>query len=360
MRHLRAFWSRGIVATTPRREAAMRTDTVRRWLPLVFALLLASAPTRADEKKPAAPAAPAAPQKPAAPAPAAPQPLDPVKERAAQLREGASLLEKAADALARGNKSFAEQLFSSAELLIGPEALVDLAPRFREGAPPRVTAPTQKLPDQGAQPMAVGGSDMDEPVAKPEKGTLSGTVQPDKGDGGLSVVTLEPAKGKFKKRAPKTRIMEQRGRQFSPHVLAVPVGSTVEFPNYDPTYHNVFSTSDAKAFDLGLYKNGEARQLVFDKEGVIRVGCNLHANMSAFIVVVAAPHYAITDDKGGFTFKSLAPGKYTMKVWNEKSLEPVVQTVEIKPGANTVSIGVKGDAPAGPAPDKFGVPRGKN
>jgi hypothetical protein len=144
-----------------------------------------------------------------------------------------------------------------------------------------------------------------------------------------------------------------------PHVLAVPVGSTVQFPNYDPTFHNVFSTSDTKAFDLGLYKNGEARELVFDKEGVVRLGCNLHANMSAYVIVVAAPHYAITDDTGAFSFRSLAPGKYTMKVWSERSAEPAVQTVEIKPGQNNLNLGVKADVGEGPAPDKFGVPRGK-
>ena len=74
-----------------------------------------------------------------------------------------------------------------------------------------------------------------------------------------------------------------------------PAGSTVSFPNFDPIFHNVFSTSPARAFDLGIYKNGESRDVTFAKEGLIRLGCNLHANMAAHVVVVAAPHYVVTD-----------------------------------------------------------------
>jgi hypothetical protein len=141
-------------------------------------------------------------------------------------------------------------------------------------------------------------------------------------------------------------------------VLAVPVGSTVAFPNYDSIYHNVFARADAASFDLGVYKNGEAREVKFDKEGIVHVGCNLHANMSGWVVVVAAPHYAITDEGGHFSFKNLEPGKYTLKAWSEKSKAPVTQQVTVKAGDNTVDVGVAGDAPSGPQPDKFGAPRG--
>jgi plastocyanin len=164
---------------------------------------------------------------------------------------------------------------------------------------------------------------------------------------------------KWKKRTPKVRVVEQRERNFAPHVLAVPVGSTVTFPNFDNVFHNVFSTSESSKFDLGLYKGGQAREMVFEKEGVVRLGCNLHANMSAYVIVVGAPHYAIADANGGFKFKSLEPGKYKLRAWSEKSLSPVTQEIEISAGGNKVSVGVKADAPEGPAPDKFGVPRGK-
>jgi plastocyanin len=314
---------------------------------------------RADEKKAStSPTQPVAVAAPAA-APGGAPALDPAKEKAAQLREAASLLEKAGDALARGNKSFAEQLFSSAELIVGPEAVAELAGRFREGAPPRVNTPLKTIPDAGKQPVLVGNSDEDEPEKKPEKGTLTGSVQIEgKGGGAVGVVTLEPIGKKWPRRNPKQRVVEQRNREFLPHITAVPVGSTVSFPNYDPTFHNVFSSSDSKPFDLGLYKGGQAREVTFDKEGVVRIGCNLHANMSAFIVVVAAPHYAITDESGNFKFGSLAPGKYTLRAWSDKSTAPVTEEVTIKIGSNQVAVGVKADAPAGPAPDKFGVARG--
>src|SRR5262249_6862573 len=147
-------------------------------------------------------------------------------------------------------------------------------------------------------------------------------------------------------------------REFLPHVMAISVGSTVSFPNFDSVFHNVFSTSPVGAFDLGIYKVGEAREYTFTKEGIVRLGCNLHANMSAYIAVVAAPAYVVTDDAGRFAFKHLPPGKYKLKAWSERSKAPVSQDIAIKAGKNEVSVGVSGDAPAGPQPDKFGGKRG--
>jgi len=295
------------------------------------------------------------------PADAAPRRTGPVAEKAQGLREAADLLDKADRSLADGNRDLAEMLFSSAELLTGPEAVAPIADKFRQGAPPRVTTATVAVPDAGKQPEAVGNSDEDEPAPKPERSSLTGEIRigGKAPAGAIGVVTLEPVGHKWAPRTPKQRVIEQRNREFAPHVLAVPVGSTITFPNYDSIYHNVFSRSVAKMFDLGLYKKGEARQVTFDKEGIVHLGCNLHANMSAYIVVVAAPHYAITGDDGAFAFKSLKPGKYTLKAWSEKSKEPVTQTVVVKRGANQVEVGVADDAPTGPQPDKFGVARGK-
>jgi plastocyanin len=172
----------------------------------------------------------------------------------------------------------------------------------------------------------------------------------------FGVVTLQPA-GKKLPVFPTARIMEQRNRAFAPHVLVLPVGSVVTFPNFDPVFHNVFSSSDTKPFDLGLYKSGEAREVVFDHEGTVRLACNLHANMSAYIVVVSAPHYAVTDSSGGFKFTSLDPGTYTLRAYSERSLAPHVEEIVVKPGRNQVTVGVPDDAPTGPLPDKFGVAR---
>lgn len=289
---------------------------------------------------------------------APPKPLGPVREKAQALREGADLLDKAQNALDGGNKNLAEQLFSTAEILIGADAVADLAETFRAGAPPRITTATVKVPDAGPQAREVGSSEADEPAAKPEKGSLTGTLLVDgKPPGGaLAFVTLEPAGKKFKSRKAKQRVMEQRDRQFAPRLMLIPVGSTVTFPNYDKVFHNVFSTSPTNAFDLGLYKEGDAREVTFTKEGVVRIGCNLHANMSATIVVIAAPHYVFTEDDGTFAFKSLGPGKYKLRAWSDKTNEPITQDVTIKAGANTVEVGVAADAPK--ATDKFGAARG--
>jgi plastocyanin len=282
-----------------------------------------------------------------------------VRERASQVREAADLLDKAAAARERDAKSFAEQLFSSAELILGVEAVADIAPRFREGAPPRVTTPTKPVPkDSAPQPLAEGDSEKDRPEPKPRKGSLFGTFTADGRPlaGEFGVVTLQPV-GRKAFALPTARVIEQRNRQFAPRVLVVPVGSIVSFPNFDPTFHNVFSTSETRPFDLGLYKSGESREIMFDKEGTVRLGCNLHANMSAFIAVVSAPHYMITDSAGKFSFKSVEPAKYVLRGYSERSLAPVVQEIEVKPGRNEIAVGVKADAPTGPLPDKFGVAR---
>jgi plastocyanin len=175
----------------------------------------------------------------------------------------------------------------------------------------------------------------------------------------LGVIALEPASGKWKKRTPKQRTIEQRNREFAPHMLAISAGSTVSFPNFDPIFHNVYSTSAPRSFDLGIYKNGESRDVTFSKEGLIRLGCNLHANMAAHLVVVAAPHYVVTDASGAFKFRSLPPGKYKLKAWAEDTAEPITQTIEIKSGENTVSVDVPRGSSVITATDKFGVPRGK-
>ncbi|HYC64191.1 MAG TPA: hypothetical protein VEC14_05620, partial [Reyranellaceae bacterium] len=266
------------------------------------------------------------------------------------------LLNAAITAAKRGQLSYAEQLFSRAELATGPKPLASIAAVFRAGAPARIATPTKKMEDKGPQAPAVGGSEVDEPDKAPAKGSLTGSLTINgKAPDGLGVVMLFPAKG-GKKRTPKTRVIEQRNKEFAPHVMAVPVGSTVSFPNFDPIYHNVFSLSKSKSFDLGLYKSGETREIKLDKPGIIRLGCNLHAAMSAYLVVVDAPHYVIPGADGKFAFKSLAPGKYKVQAWNERSGDPTTSEVEIKEGANTTTLDLKGGAVSLP-PDKFGNAR---
>jgi hemoglobin len=272
--------------------------------------------------------------------------------------EARRLLEMAVVAGRRGQRNYAEQLFSRAELVAGADRLAVIAGVFREGAPPRIaTAPTQAV-DTAPQPAAVGSSE-DEPAdKKPAKASLRGRLQIDGGPvHGLGVIMLTPARG-GKKRVAKHRVVEQRDKAFAPHILAVPVGSTVAFPNFDKVFHNVFSLSKGASFDLGLYRNGEQREVRFDRPGVVRLGCNIHAGMSAYVVVVDAPHYVVGGDDGSFAFRRLAPGAYTVRAWSERTAEPAVSRIVVKPGANEQVIDLAGDAAAGPGPDKFSRPRG--
>lgn len=339
--------------------------TIRTWPSAVIAAICAcSGPPPAAPKSPASPAdPPAAPPTPAtAPVPAS----GPVGEKAQTLREAAEQLDKAAAALAKGNKNLADQLFSTAELLVGVELLASIAPQFRDGAPPRITTPTIKVDLKAVpQPKVAGNSDDEDeaakvppPVPQPELGSLTGTLSVDGQTGIYGLVTLEPASGKWKPRTAKRVVIEQRGREFFPRLVAISVGSTISFPNFDTVFHNVFSTSAHAAFDLGLYKAGEAREYTFTKEGFIRLGCNLHANMSAYIAVVSAPAYVVTDDNGNYSFRRLAPGKYKLKAWSVRSKSPITQDVTVKAGKNTVNVGLAADAPSGPQPDKFGGKRG--
>ncbi len=274
----------------------------------------------------------------------------------------AEIMGAAFTVLRRGQRSYADQLFSMVELWTSPATVADLAPLFRTGAPPRIATPLAKAAE-GSEPQpkgALGGSDEDDPSDKPERAQLAGRLRLDGQDveDAFGVVMLTPVRGKYRKRVAKQRVIEQRGRAFAPRLIAVPVGSTVAFPNFDPIYHNVFSRSDARPFDLGIFKNGQSREVRFDREGIVRIGCNLHANMSTSVIVVGAPHYAVTDAKGAFKFHRLRPGAYTLRAWTERSAEPVSKRIEVKPGENDILIDAAGGVTPGPQPDKFGSPRG--
>ena len=133
-----------------------------------------------------------------------------------------------------------------------------------------------------------------------------------------SVVYLETApRGAFETRdEPRARI-DQRDETFVPHVLAIVAGTTVDFPNNDLTYHNVFSLSKTKTFDLGRYAAGKSKSVRFDRPGIVRVFCDIHSHMSAFILVFAHRFFAVTDDEGRFRIENVPPGTYTVIAWND-------------------------------------------
>jgi plastocyanin len=111
----------------------------------------------------------------------------------------------------------------------------------------------------------------------------------------------------------------QRNKSFDPHVLIIEVGATVQFPNKDPFFHNVFSLFDGKRFDLGLYESGSSNSVRFDRPGISFLFCNIHPEMSAVVIAVPTPYYAISDAAGRWTISSLPNGRYRLHVWYERS-----------------------------------------
>jgi plastocyanin len=110
-------------------------------------------------------------------------------------------------------------------------------------------------------------------------------------------------------------ILDQRNLSFSPQVLVVRVGTTVEFPNNDKVFHNVFSFRDGTKFDLGMYPTGTSKRIVFDKPGLARLFCNIHPNMAAYVMAVDSPFYAVSDAHGAFRITNVPAGTYTYHAW---------------------------------------------
>lgn len=140
----------------------------------------------------------------------------------------------------------------------------------------------------------------------------------DAADRRVSVVYLERApRGAFGEPDERHVRMDQRDERFVPHVLAITVGSTVDFPNNDATFHNVFSLSDTRTFDLGRYAAGRSKAVRFDRPGIVRVFCDIHSHMSAFILVFAHRYFAVTDADGRYRIDNVPPGTYAVSLWNE-------------------------------------------
>ncbi|HJT00842.1 MAG TPA: carboxypeptidase regulatory-like domain-containing protein [Terriglobales bacterium] len=122
----------------------------------------------------------------------------------------------------------------------------------------------------------------------------------------------------------------QKDKGFRPHILIVPAGAVVEFPNRDPFFHNVFSLFDGKRFDLGLYEAGSTRRVHFDRPGISYIFCNIHAQMSGVVIALGTPYYAISERSGTFTIPAVPPGNYEMQVWYEGSTPDVLKALTRK------------------------------
>jgi plastocyanin len=147
------------------------------------------------------------------------------------------------------------------------------------------------------------------------------------------VVYLESApRGAFEERESARAVMDQRNETFVPHVLAVMAGTVVDFPNTDKTYHNVFSLSKAKRFDLGRYAAGRSKSVRFDRPGVVRVFCDIHSHMNAFVLVFNHPFFNVTEPDGRFRLNDVPPGTYTVVGWYEGEAR-VMRSVTLTAGA---------------------------
>jgi plastocyanin len=140
--------------------------------------------------------------------------------------------------------------------------------------------------------------------------------------------------------APMHAVLAQKNKEFDPHLLVVTRGSTIEFPNRDPWFHNVFSLFNGKRFDLGLYEAGTSRTVHFDREGISFIFCNIHSEMSAVIVVLGSPYFTTTNKQGQFSIPGVPPGRYVLHVWNESALpaalQPLSREVQVEDSAKSL------------------------
>jgi plastocyanin len=200
-------------------------------------------------------------------------------------------------------------------------------------------------------------------------GTVSGSVTLlDSRDPGVRahkdfsgvVVWLEPASAQAAVRPlPRTQIV-QKNKRFTPHILAITAGTTVDFPNYDPIFHNAFSNFEGKVFDVGLYPPGTNRSVVFDRPGIVRVFCNIHPQMSAVVAVLATPYFAVTQADGRYEISNVPPGEYRLRLMHERATPDTLQraarrvtAVETSLLVPSISISEAGYLPV-PHKNKYG------
>jgi plastocyanin len=163
-------------------------------------------------------------------------------------------------------------------------------------------------------------------------GSLTGTVKVARArDHRDAVVYLDRIPGKQFPPPDAPVVLDQVNLLFLPHVLPVLVGTTVAFPNNDTVRHNVFSPSPAKRFNLGTYAQKVTQNVVFDKPGVVALLCNVHAEMSAYVIVTETPYFAVTKASGEYQIPNVPAGSYVLKAWHESG-KPKEQKIEVTEG----------------------------
>lgn len=230
------------------------------------------------------------------------------------------------------------------------------APSLPPSAP--VTSAAPPMPEEARE---LGVAAPRPVVARPDRVSVSGVVT---GGGpigpGASVIWLTRTDGPTPAVRPgRTRIVNQRDKVFIPRVLAVPVGTKVDFRNDDPFYHNVFSLSDSQRFDTGLYASGLSYSQTFNKAGPVELLCNIHASMVGYVYVVDSPYYTQPRSSGAFAIRNVPPGRYELSAWHESSANLVKVPVNVSAaGATGVSVKIPSNRPPlVVVPDKYGKPR---
>jgi plastocyanin len=146
---------------------------------------------------------------------------------------------------------------------------------------------------------------------------------------------------------PKSGEMKQASKRFQPRVVAIPKNSTVEFPNADPIYHNVFSVSGPNRFDLGLYRSGASKPKTFEEAGLVRVYCNIHPQMIGFVMVVDSDYVAVTPPSGEFELPNVPAGARVLKVWHEEAPSELSIPITVKAsGTDAVGAPIRIDVSA--------------
>jgi plastocyanin len=156
-------------------------------------------------------------------------------------------------------------------------------------------------------------------AAEPVGGVIKGSITIAGRPTADAVVSIEGLPRQTIKASPASQakaVIDQKELKFIPRVIAVMVGKTVDFPNNDKTFHNVFSNSEAKKFDLGLYPSGQSRSVNFDKPGVVKILCNVHPNMEAYVVVKEHSLFSVADARGNYSIKGAPVAKYRIEVWH--------------------------------------------
>jgi plastocyanin len=179
-------------------------------------------------------------------------------------------------------------------------------------------ATPQQTPRSGAIRGRVDPGQVAQTGERPGVSALGTSRDRDLPDRRKSVVYLESApRAAFDQADPARAAMDQRNETFVPHVLAISAGTVVDFPNSDRFYHNVFSLSKAARFDLGRYAVGKSKSVRFNQPGIVRVFCEIHSHMNAFILVFGHPFFSTTDNEGRYRINNVPAGTYNVIAWNE-------------------------------------------